>query len=180
MTRSPRRPGVAALGVALLLLAACTAEQGELQQWADQQRREVKPKLAPLAPPKKFEPHPYNEARAVDPFSIQKLAVALKQEARQANSLLAAEMNRRREPLESFPTDSMAMVGSVSRKGRPFALLRVDNLLYQVKVGDYMGLNYGRVMKIDETELTLREIVQDASGEWVERVSSLLLQDKAR
>ena len=180
MNRSLRRKGVAAGGLALLLLAACTSEQGELQQWADQQRREVKPKLAPLAPPKKFEPHPYSEARAVDPFSTQKLTVALKQEARQANSLLAAEMNRRREPLESFPTDSMSMVGSVSRKGRPFALLRVDNLLYQVKVGDYMGLNYGRVVKISETELTLREIVQDASGEWVERVSSLLLQDKAR
>ena len=180
MKRSVHRRPVAALGLAVLLLGACTSEQGELQQWAEQQRREVKPKLAPLAPPKKFEPHAYIEGKAVDPFSIQKLVVALKQEARQANSLLAAEMNRRREPLESFPIDSMTMIGSVSRNGQPLALLRVDNLLYQVKIGDHMGLNYGRVVKIDETELTLREIVQDASGEWVERVTGLLLQDKAR
>ena len=44
--------------------------------------------------------------------------------------------------------------------GRPFALLKVDNLLYQVKVGDYIGQNYGRILKISETEIALREIVQ--------------------
>jgi type IV pilus assembly protein PilP len=43
-----------------------------------------------------------------------------------------------------------------------------------------MGQNFGRITRIDETTITYREIVQDASGEWVERVSSLLLQDKAR
>ena len=65
--------------------------------------------------------------------------MALKQEARQPNSVLAAEINRRKEPLEAYPLDSMAMVGSVVKQGRQYALLRVDNLLYQVKVGDYLG-----------------------------------------
>ena len=175
-----RRPIAAVLAAALLLLAACSAEQGELQAWMDQQRREVKPRVPPLAPPKKFDPEPYTSAQAVDPFSLQKLSVALKQEARQPSSLLAAEMNRRKEPLEAYPTDGMTMVGSVARQGKPFALLRVDNLLYQVKVGDYVGQNYGRITKISETEIVLREVVQDASGEWIERTSSLQLQDKAR
>jgi type IV pilus assembly protein PilP len=71
-------------------------------------------------------------------------------------------------------------VGSVARSGRPYALLRVDNLLYQVTVGDHLGQNYGRVTKIDETEVTLREIVQDAAGEWIERNASLQLQERAR
>ena len=96
------------------------------------------------------------------------------------NPLLAAELNRRKEPLESYPLDSMSMVGSFSKAGQPFALLKVDNLLYQVKVGDYLGQNYGRVMKIGETDLSLREVVQDAAGEWTERVSTLQLQEKAR
>jgi type IV pilus assembly protein PilP len=74
----------------------------------------------------------------------------------------------------------MSMVGSVSREGKPFALLKVNNLLYQVKVGDYLGQNYGRVTKIAETEVTLREIVQDAAGEWIERSASLQLQERAR
>ena len=54
----------------------------------------------------------------------QKLTVALKQEVRQPNSLLAGELNRRKEPLEAYPLDSMRMVGSVAREGRQFALLK--------------------------------------------------------
>jgi type IV pilus assembly protein PilP len=56
----------------------------------------------------------------------------------------------------------------------------VDNLLYQVKVGDYLGQNYGRITRIGETEVTLREIVQDAAGEWTERAAALQLQDRTR
>jgi type IV pilus assembly protein PilP len=106
--------------------------------------------------------------------------VALKQEAKQPNSMLAAEINRRKEPLEAYPLDSMTMVGSVTKGGRPYALLRVDNLLYQVKTGDYLGQNFGKITKISETDVTLREIVQDAGGEWIERNSALQLQEKAR
>ena len=168
----------AALCVALL--AACTAEQEELAAWTEQQKREVKPNVQPLVPPRKFDPAPYTSAQAVDPFSTQKLTVALKQEARQPNSLLAAEMNRRKEPLEAFPMDSMSMVGSVTKNGQQYALLRVDNLLYQVKVGDYLGQNYGKITRISETEVALREVVQDAAGEWIERTSTLQLQEKAR
>ena len=69
---------------------------------------------------------------------------------------------------------------SVNKKGVPFALLKVDNLLYQVKLGNYLGLNYGRVTQISETEVTLREIVQDALGEWIERIATLHLQEKAK
>lgn len=174
-----RRAAIAALPL-LLLLAACSADHEELRAWMDQQRREVKPNVTPLQPPKKFDPQPYTAAQAVDPFSGQKLTVALKQEARQPNSLLAAELNRRREPLEAYPLDSMAMVGSVNKQGRPYALLRVDQLLYQVKVGDYLGQNYGRVTRIGETEIALREIVQDAAGEWIERPATLQLQERAR
>jgi type IV pilus assembly protein PilP len=89
-------------------------------------------------------------------------------------------MNRRKEPLEAYPLDSMHMVGSVAKFGRQYALMKVDNLLYQVKVGDYIGQNYGKVTKISETEVALREIVQDAAGEWTERPTTLQLQEKGR
>ena len=170
------------LSASLLLgvLAGCGAENEELQDWMDRQRREVKPNVTPLTPPKKFEAEPYTSLQAVDPFSNQKLTVALKQEAKQPNSMLAAELNRRKEPLEAYPLDSMTMVGSVAKQAQPFALLRVDNLLYQVKLGDHLGQNYGRIVKISETEIVLREIVQDAAGEWIERTGNLQLQEKAR
>jgi type IV pilus assembly protein PilP len=176
------KPALLVLSTSVLAmsLAGCSGEQDELTQWMEQQKREVKPSVLPLSPPKKFDPQPYTALTGVDPFSTQKLTVALKQEARQPNSMLAAEINRRKEPLEAYPLDSMAMVGSVAKKGQPYALLRVDNLLYQVKVGDYLGQNYGKITKITETEISLREIVQDAAGEWIERPSSLQLQEKSR
>lgn len=176
-----RRPNLVwALGLSVVLLAACSAEHDELRQWMEQQRREIKPNVTPLQAPKKFDPQPYTSAQAVDPFSTQKLSVALKQEARQPNSLLSAELNRRKEPLEAYPLDSMSMVGSVNKQGQPYALLRVDALLYQVKVGDYLGQNYGRITRIAETEIALREIIQDAAGEWIERPATLQLQERAR
>jgi type IV pilus assembly protein PilP len=178
---APVRRGAALLLASVVaLLAACEGETQELQEWMDQQRREVRPSVQPLAPPKKFDPVPYANAQQVDPFSNQKLSVALKQEARQPSSLLAAEMNRRKDPLEAFPLDAMSMVGSVSRAGTPLALLRVDNLLYQVKPGDYLGQNFGRITRITETELALREVVQDAAGEWIERTVTLQLQERAQ
>jgi type IV pilus assembly protein PilP len=161
-------------------LAACTADQTELRDWMEQKRREAKPNVPPLQPPKRFDPQPYTGANEADPFSNQKLTVALKQETQVPNSMLSAELNRRKEPLESFPLDSMSMVGSVNKQGRPFALLQVDSLLYQVKVGDYLGQNYGRITRVTETEIVLREVVQDAAGEWVERPATLQLQERAR
>lgn len=179
-SRRLRRRAAGAVLLALLALGGCSAEHEELANWMEQERRSVKPNVPPLSPPKKFEASPYAQAELVDPFSPQKLSVAIKQEARQPSSLLASELNRRKEPLEAYPLDSMTMVGSVTKLGKPNALLKVDNLLYQVKLGDYLGQNYGKITRIDETEVALREIVQDAAGEWIERTTSLQLQEQAR
>ena len=166
--------------LAATMLSGCGGDIDELRQWMEQQRKEAKATVAPLLPPKKFLPQPYEASAGVDPFSPQKLSVAIKQEAAQPNSLLTAEISRRKEPLEAYPLDTMSMVGSLTRDGKRYALLRVDNLLYQVKAGDYLGQNFGRITKINETEITLREVVQDAAGEWIERTSTLQLQEKGR
>lgn len=168
------------LASAVLALTACGNEHDELSTWMEQQRHEVQPSVPPLSPPQKFNPQTYLGAEGVEPFSAQKLTGALRQEAKQPNSAVAAELNRRKEPLEAFPLDSMSMVGSVTKKGVPFALLKVDSLLYQVKVGEYLGQNFGKITKITETEVTLREIVQDAAGEWIERPTTLQLQEGGR
>lgn len=172
------RNALALLGV--LALGACSPALDELQQWAENERRSAKPSVQPLSPPKKFLPQAYEALDGIEPFSTQKLMVAVKQEAAQPNSMLASEMSRRREPLESYPLDTMHMVGSMAKEGRRHAILKVDNLLYYVKAGDYIGQNFGRILAIDEAEIKLREIIQDPSGEWVERVSTLTLQEAAR
>ena len=164
----------------LVGLGGCSADYDELQAWVESERRAVKPRVQPLQAPRKFDPESYSGAQGADPFSNQKLSSAIRQESIQPNSALAGEMTRRKEPLEAFPLDGMTMVGSLARQGRNYALLRVDNLLYVVKPGDYLGQNYGRVTKIEETRVDIRELVQDAAGEWVTRQAQLHLQERAR
>ena len=175
-----RSRAILALLLGTAMLTACTSDQDELQQWMNQQKSAAHPTVAPLVAPKKFHPQAYEVAGGVDPFSTQKLSVAVKQESGQVSSLLAAEINRRREPLELFPLDTMSMVGSLTRDKQRYALLKVDSLLYQVKVGDHLGLNFGRILKISETDVELREVIQDAAGEWTERTNTLQLQEKGQ
>ena len=174
-----KRLGLSLLGAAFALVG-CGANIDELTQWMEQQKRAAKPNVEPIAAPKKFVPQPYSAITGVEPFSNQKIAAGTKVDGGQSNPMLAAQMRRRKEPLEAYPLDAMKMVGMVSRQGRSYALVEVDKLLHYVKSGDYMGQNYGQITKIDETELSLRELVQDAAGEWIERTTTLQLQEKAR
>lgn len=165
-------------------LAACgSSDQDEIQQWMATQRNQTKPTVQPIPEPKKFTPQLYAEEASTDPFSKQRLAQALKSDATQSPSnatLIAPELARRKEPLEAFPLDAMVMVGSLIQRGQPVALVRVDKLLYQVKSGNYLGQNYGRITKVSENEIVLREIVQDAAGEWIERAATLQLQEGSK
>ena len=169
---------------ACLGLAACSSsDHEELQQWMNEQRSQTRPRIQPIPEPTKFSPQAYTQEGAIEPFSNQKLLQALKRDSSQATAnagLIAPELNRRKEPLEAMPLDTVAMVGSLIKQGQPVALVRVDNLLYQVRIGNYLGQNYGRITKISETELALREIVQDAAGEWTERVANIQLQEGSK
>jgi type IV pilus assembly protein PilP len=164
------------------LLGACgSASEDELRQWMAQQRNEIHPKVSPLTEPKQFKPENYTTDGDLEPFSSQKLTQALKRDSAQAASngaLIAPELARRKEPLEEFPLDTMVMVGSLIKEGKPAALVMVGKMLYQVQKGNHLGLSYGLITKITETEVSLREIVQDAAGEWIERPASLQLQER--
>ena len=168
----------------VLSLAGCgSSSEEELTQWMADQKNQSRPKVAPMAEPKQFKPETYTQVTAVEPFSNQKLTLALKRESNQtsvSSALIAPELARRKESLEAFPLDTMKMVGSLNKAGQPVALLKVENLLYQVHLGNYIGQNYGRILKIAETQVTLREIVQDAAGEWIERTATLQLQEGSK
>jgi type IV pilus assembly protein PilP len=173
-----------ATSVALLLAGCSASSEDELRSWMLDQRNQMRPRVQPISEPKPFKPEDYVETAAVDPFSKEKLTAALKRDVAQpatlTSALIAPELARRKEALEGFPLDAMTMVGSLIQQGQPAALVRVDNLLYQVRLGSYLGMNYGKVTKITETEVTLREIVQDAVGEWIERPATLQLQERVK
>ncbi len=169
------------LVISLSLLVGCgQSGEEELRLWLADQRATAKPNVKPLVEPKQFKPEPYTPQNLPDPFDSIKLLQAIKRDAAKNTtnaSLIAKENNRRKEPLESFPLDSMTMVGSLTKDAAPTALLKIGSLLYQVKIGSYIGQNYGMITRITETEVQLREIVQDATGEWVERTATLDLQE---
>lgn len=174
----------ASVMLVLFGMAGCgSSDQQELQQWMAEQRNATKPNVEPLPEPTKFSPQTYNQEASIEPFSNQKLAQALKRDASQtaANAaLIAPELSRRKEPLEAVPLDAVHMVGSLIKAGQPVALVRVDNLIYQLRVGNHVGQNYGRVNRVTETSLGLREIVQDAAGEWIERPATLQLLEGSK
>ena len=167
----------------LSMLGCGSSGEDELRQWMANERAQAKPRITPISEPKQFLPQPYAAEEGMEPFNVLKLTQALRRESAQVASnaaLIAPEMARRKEPLEAFPLDAMAMVGSMNKNGKPTALLTVDKLLYQVQLGNYLGQNYGRITAITETSIQLREIVQDPTGDWIERMTSLELQEEAK
>ncbi|NBT53690.1 MAG: pilus assembly protein PilP [Betaproteobacteria bacterium] len=184
--RARNLQGLLRLGAVLVvagLLGCGGANQDDLTKWISQQKNQTRPRVPPLAEPKQFQPQAYAPASALDPFSSQQLTQALKRDGAPAGTgtaLLAGELTRRKEALEAVPLDAMALVGTMVRAGQPVALVKSDRLIYQIRPGHHLGQNYGRVVRITETELTLREVVQDATGDWVERTVSLQLQEKLK
>lgn len=172
------------LPLSAVLLTACSAQHdSDLQQWAQERKALAKPRVQALQDPSTFKPQAYEGRQSLDPFNMLKLTQVLTREAElQAgnNALLANERSRRKEELENYPLDSMAMVGSIRNQGQATALLRVNQMIYQVKAGDHLGQNYGQVVQVDENSIKLREVVQDAMGNWVERITTLDLQEGSK
>jgi len=169
-----------AAAVAAALLSACGQKHEDLRAWMAQQRASMHPRIKPIEPPKPFVPAAYDPAIGTDPFSAAKLEIGARQEVQQLNPLLQAELARPKEPLEAYPLDQIQMVGSVKVGGKEYALLKAGNLLYRAHVGEYAGQHFGKITKITESEVDLRELVQDATGDWVERTATLQLQESTR
>ncbi len=170
----------AVLGAALLLVSACgLSDEGEIQQWMTDQRAGMRPTAQKVEEPKEFAPYAYEPHGQVDPFDPQKIlmVVARQREERGSASAIKPDLDRRREVLEGFPLDQIRMVGMMRQGGKNVALLEANGATHMVRVGNYAGQNFGLVTRISETEVTLKEIYQDAAGEWVERPQKLELQE---
>lgn len=169
------RPVLALLCVTLL--AGCSdGDVAEVRQWMDQTRNQTRVSVEPLSEPKTFIPFAYTHIDVVDPFSQDKLLVEL---ARAGGGGKRPDTDRQKEPLEYFPLDTVRMVGAIRKGGINYALLQIDRQVFQVRVGQRIGQNYGVVTAVSEVAVDIRETVQDATGDWVERMTKLeLLEGK--
>jgi type IV pilus assembly protein PilP len=156
-------------------LSACGAdEHQDIKNWMQAEQANMRGRVPPLPQLKTFPVVDFDEAAAGDPFQASKL-----DPDKRSAGANRPDTNRRREPLEAYPLESLKLVGMmISKDGKPVALVQADKTIYQVRVGNYVGQNFGLVTKISETELALKELIEDANGDWVERMGSMQLQEQ--
>ncbi|WP_301103274.1 pilus assembly protein PilP [Propionivibrio sp.] len=163
-----------AVALASVVLVACSGGDNEdLRAWMNDAAKDIKGKIPPLPQVKPYEPVPYDVGNLTDPFKSSKIGAEQK---KSGGSGLQPDLDRPREPLEAYPLESLKYVGVMTKKKVSYAIVQVDGSLYQVRIGNYMGQNFGVVTRVSESEVTLKELVQDSAGDWVERASTLLLQ----
>lgn len=163
--------------LACLLLTGCQGDShGDVRQWMVEASKGLKGKVPPLPEVKPYEPVPYDVSTLLDPFNPARLG--LDQPVRDKGSGLQPDLDRPKEPLEAYPLESLKFVGVITRGGVSYAIIRADAALHRVKIGNYMGQNFGKISEITESEVTLVELVQDSLGDWSERASTLFLQEQ--
>jgi type IV pilus assembly protein PilP len=160
--------------VALVVLGGCSSEIDELKKFVRESDKGLPRKIEPLPAVKPFEPFAYEGFDLPDPFKPRKLTAPKDG----PGGGIAPDLNRRKEPLEAFPLEQLKMVGTLSQGTDTYALVRADKTLYRVKKGNYMGQNFGLIMDVTDTEIKLKEIVQDSAGDWAERQSVLPLLEE--
>ena len=164
-------------------LGACSGgEHEDLKQWMEDSAKDMRgniPKLPEVLP---YQPVPYDVEGLLDPFKPAKIEPESKfrQGAGKGGAFQpdfeAREL--RNSLLEKYPLESLKMIGYLNVNKQPIAVIQVEDKVKQVRVGDYIGLDFGMVTKVSDKEIELRELIQDSAGDWSERKSSLFLQSK--
>jgi type IV pilus assembly protein PilP len=156
-------------------LAACGGEEHQdLKAWMKDATKDFKGHVPPLPEIKPFPVVSYDAGDLVDPFRASKIEPVKK--AGSGGGAGQPDFDRRKEPLEAYPLESLKMVGVIQQNRMTHAVILAGKSVYQVKIGNYMGQNFGIITNITDHEVQLRELVQDSSGDWTERTSSLELQ----
>ncbi len=163
-------------GVALL--AACGGEeQSELRQELANMTKALRGRVDPLPQVRTYEPVPYRGESMLDPFVPGRIVVSQAATGGGGGGGVQPDLNRPKEPLEAFPLEALQMVGTLEQNKDTYALVRAGSNLFRVKKGNYMGQNFGVITAIDEGQISLKEVVQDSGGDWVERSTTLQMSE---
>lgn len=155
-----------------VLLAGCGGEEfQDLRDYVKNAGADMRGKIAPPPEVKPYEPFIYNnEKNLPDPFKPRKM------DSREHGGLNQPDMNRPKEALEEFPLEALKMVGYLYQNKIGYAVIRApDRKLHRVKAGNHIGMNFGLIKEVSEREVIIKEMVQDSTGDWTERISSLQL-----
>lgn len=154
--------------------------KNQAQQWLNAQNATVVAPVAQVFPvSQSVVPQVYLPPAQGSPFSPERMERIGQHEHTRSMSVprMALEWQRPAQALESFPLDSMVMVGMLQQDGAPVALVRANQAIHAVRMGQYLGQNFGLIQAIGAQTIQLREMVQDANQQWVERHVTLQLQE---
>lgn len=161
-------------------LSGCilTEEQVDLDAWMQQETSRMSKAIKPLPPMQPYEPAVYDaETQSmVDPFRPSKIMPEARRQSSEIDAPDEEAKRRRNNPLEQIPLESFKMVGYLEILGIPIGVVQAEKFVKQIKVGDFIGFDYGEVVNINEHEIDIRETFQDSDGEWVQRSNTLMLQ----
>ncbi|MDR0717065.1 MAG: pilus assembly protein PilP [Azoarcus sp.] len=160
------------------LMTGCTSEQEDVNEWMRKEAVDMVGKVQPLPELKIFPVVGYLAVSDVrEPFDPARIQLTMQQ---RPGSEPPPEVSpvRAREPLEAFPLESLKMVGLMTQGKQVHALVQAEQALYQVHVGNFMGLDYGKITMIAEDAIELQEFIEDPNEGWVTRISSLQLQER--
>ena len=165
------------LTASILLLTACSGgEHQDLKQWMAESSKDMHGRVQPIPEIKAFPIVSYDAGDMIDPFSASKVVP----EKRSGGGGLQPDFDRPREPLEAYPLETLKMVGVVRGKDGLHALIQAAGMVHQIRAGNHLGQDFGVVTLVTDSEVRIKELVQDPTGQtadWVERQSNLQLQE---
>ena len=162
-----------------ILLSACSnSSVQEVNARMDKIAQETPIPKLDIGKHKDFTPFSYDQKSKPDPFNPIKLQSLLAKMNPGSAHGIKPDLDRRREALESFPLDTLKMVGTITQGNQKYALIQMDGKgVMQIKAGNYVGQNYGLVTKVADDQVSIKEIVLDSAGDWTERLTKLELQE---
>lgn len=169
------------LTAATLALTACgDSGTGDLRRFVEEAKQRPG-KVEPLPQFAPVETYAYSAAALRDPFGTgveADVRTAAVRGNKGANGI-APDVNRRKETLESYPLDSLLMLGTLKYQDTTWGLVKApDGIVHRVRTGNHLGQNYGKVKAIQAQRLTLTEIVPDGLGGWEEREAYLAMNEQ--
>jgi type IV pilus assembly protein PilP len=170
--------------VVLALLAGCSNDDfSDLHQYIKAIKDRPKGTIKPLPDNKTVEPFIFKPEDLRDPFKPLKPTsgggTCPPDCTEPPTSGIKPDTSRRKEELEAFPIETLKMIGTVEMKSNLWGLIKAtDNTVYRVRAGNYMGQNYGKIIRISADKIELMEIVPDKPGTWREQQMSVMLTDE--
>lgn len=155
-------------------LSACGNEATmDLREYIQEVKARQKGRIPPLPKPQEFKIFSYDDSTIRNPFEP-----TVEIQALDTNNGLKPDMARNRDVLEQYALGSLKMMGSLEKNGKLWALVRAsDGTLFRTTTGRHLGKNNGRILRITESQIELKEIVSDGMGGWIERTSTLAVSE---